>query len=176
MSAHPRRLVLACLVLLGGCAGMAQRASDWPEGLPARGHYERLYALDHVNQASGQTLAEYLLWVRRFYTGWGPQPDGWHATAAQILAEIDPTRYAVVHAELAMLGTLISGEWAKLSPARVIRNRTVAVWGEALAAASIEGEYEPLIDRVRADVLALLDGTLDPQAITRERYQLAPAI
>ena len=64
-----RRLTAAAVILvLQACAAPVREADAWPAQLPARQHFQHVYAAD-VSNAAVQTEAQYLAWVRRFYEG-----------------------------------------------------------------------------------------------------------
>lgn len=74
---------------------------------------------------------------------------------------------------MAYLGQLILGEWAKLSPKRVIFNRLVSVWSEAAREAAMHNEVEEFIEKMIMDVAVLFIGKLGPELICIERYYIS---
>ena len=157
------------LVLVAGCAPLPELVEDWPAGIPPRSHYKALYAADKVNQAA-QEEAAYLTWVKRFYSGWFAYPGGWSSIHRDVVDTVAADRRQAMHKKMQKLGLLISGEWAKNSKRRVIRNRTIAAWGQAVVIAGDRGELEPFLERIEKDVDALFAGTLKPADIDIERY------
>lgn len=156
------------LMLLGGCAMIAPERPDWPEYLPPLAYYEARYAADEYNQQY-QTKQDYLLWVKRFYHGWGGV-QGWLSIREQILADVDPADRAYMHDELTGLGKRIAAEWAKQSDRRTIVNKTVQVWIDAAYEAGVHGDHRHLLHQISTDVDALLANNLKPSRITLSRY------
>jgi len=159
--------LLAVALLAAGCATAPEQPA-WPAGIPPRAHFEARYATDPQNQQV-QTEAEYLQWVRRFFTGWAGIR-GWHSVRDDLLAETEPARREAVRARLDALGRRIAGEWAKASPQRAVRTRTIQVWGNAALEAVERGEQMTLVEAIAADVDALLAGELAPAEIRLQRY------
>lgn len=167
---HVTRVLLSLLcVWLAACAPLTPRTPDWPPGLPPRAGFAAVYAEDPANHAY-QDEATYLLWVRRFYTGWAGFPQGWLDVARDVVRQLPAADQAAAATTLAALGERIAAEWAKKTPTRRIHNQTAAAWGDALALA-VEREAVPAyLARVTADVDALYARRLDHVAITVERY------
>ena len=167
-----RSVTLAATLLGGvvaGCASAPPAAEDWPRSVPPRANYEQLHALDAAN-GEIEPLDDYLVWVTRFYEGWGPFPYGWNAMSEAALEAVPEERYALVAAKLDYLGQLISGEWAKSRARTRIPNRALAAWAQAMNEAIERGEVEALLDRAIADVERVLAGDLDGGTIRIERY------
>ncbi|NNM00506.1 MAG: hypothetical protein HKO62_07135 [Gammaproteobacteria bacterium] len=162
-------LAIVALLLTASCATMPVPEEDWPGGIPGRSYFSRLYDDDPTNQAV-QSRDEYLRWVTLFYQGTAIYPRGWKNISKDILAEVEARRFGVVGAKLTYLGQMIAGEWSKDSRQRAIFNKTVSVWGDAIYVAADRNEIEAFIDKVIADVLALLDRELAPDAIVLSRY------
>lgn len=143
---------------------------SWPSSLPPIEHYESIYAADASNQAV-QTREEYLRWVVRFYKGWRLYQDGWEATTRDVLYGVEgETARKRMERKMAILGSLISAEWAKNSESRRIRTRELSIWGQALLKAMNRGAEEELIDQITRDVNALLSDRLDPSDVNLQRY------
>jgi len=155
------------MLMTASCALVPERP-EWPDNLPPRSYYEAQYAADRYNQQF-QSKQEYLMWVQRFYTGWGGV-QGWHTIREEILAEVDTASQARMRDALRKLDQRISAEWAKESDRRVIVNQTVQVWIDAAYEAGIRGDHWRLLRQISADVDALLAGTLEPSRITLGRY------
>ncbi len=162
-------LHILTLAILAGCVLAPVRDVDWPEDIPPKSYYERLYDSDAADRAA-QTEDEYLTWVIRFYVGWEGFPQGWRDISREATATVSPERREVVRNKFSRLGKFISGEWAKNAASRVIFTPTVAAWGDALFEAAEREEVEALLDRVGEDVKNLLARQLDPEAITLDRY------
>lgn len=165
------RYVLQTLSLAtsAGCGLGPVRDIDWPEDIPPRSYYDRLYDSDAADRAA-QTKDEYLTSVMRLYLGWEGFPRGWRDIKREAAATVSSERSEVVRNKFSRLGEFISGEWAKNSTSRVIFTSTVAAWGDALFEAAERQEIEALLDRVGEDVKSLLARQLDPEAITLDRY------
>src|SRR5690606_37096368 len=116
-----------------------------------------------------QAEDDYLLWVTRFYTGNGPVP-GWLDMTEQVLERLPLEQHANVEARLFELGGRIGMEWAKDNSVRRINTRAAGVWRDALLEALAQDDLDAFLDRLSADVDALLNGTLDGDAIRFERY------
>lgn len=166
---YARMLVLP-LVLLAGCAIRSPLPdTPWPEDIPQREWFEARYAADPANQAV-QRRGEYLRWVVRFYYGWLAYPDGWNDVTARVAAAAGEGEAGEMRRRMNFLGRRLAAEWAKDSPARVIRNRALAAWGEGLRIAADRGEIPGFLERVAADTDALFAGRLEPESITVSRY------
>lgn len=174
----PKQRIKACLTVLtvllcAACARTPIDQADWPEELPPVHYYQGVYEQDHGNREA-QSLESYLKWVRRFYEGWDMYPDGWLSTSRDILGGVEEAhKRSRLEAKLADLGKLISAEWAKSSEKRTIRSRELSVWGQALLKSVNNDDEEHLVDRVTADVNALLSGQLDPTDVDLKRYNSA---
>ena len=174
-AARRRRSRSAAIVasLLAGlvacCASTPPPAEDWPRSIPPRANYEQLHARDATN-GEIESLDEYLVWVTRFYAGWGPFPYGWNAMSEAALEAVPEERYALVVAKLDYLGQLISGEWAKARARTRIPSRALSAWAQAMNEAIERGEVEALLDRAIEDVQSVLAGNLDGDAIRLDRY------
>jgi hypothetical protein len=75
-----------------------------------------------------------------------------------------------VSSRLFELGRTISVEWAKSNEERLIDTRNAAVWRDALQEALSQGDLDNYLDRVDADVSAILAGSLAGEEIRFERY------
>lgn len=168
-SNRARLAVLGVLVALGGCASSPPARDGSSSAIPERAYYVGLYSAD-ASHGELEPLEDYLLWVARFYQGWGPFPFGWQAMSEAALLDTPPDRQVAVAQALAELGRLISGEWAKSRKRTRISNRALSVWARAMNEAIERGEVESLVERATADVEALLAGELDSGAIRFERY------
>lgn len=155
--------------ILSGCAAVAiDRAEPWPEGIPPRAYYERVWESDpRLRQL--QPREQYLAWVLRFYSG-GFLVPGWTRRQAEIVADLDPERARLAEPDLAQLGQLISSEWSKDDSIRRISSKTLALWGRVLGEARDADRLTPALDRIRADVRDLVQGALEPSSITLSRY------
>ena len=161
-------IITFSVLLIAGCATKKVIQEQWPSGIPAKSHYQQLYILDKSNH-SYQTEEEYLKWVVVFFKGFN-LISGWHDITDEVLANLENERHVEVSKKMASLGNKISGEWAKLTPERVIFNHSVSAWSAATRIASERNELEILIDKITKDVNALFTGKLEPDLIRLERY------
>lgn len=152
-------------MLVASCASVEDH---WPEGIPESSYFRQYYAQDSVNQ-SLQSEANYLRWIKRFYTGVPPIP-GWLELAGQTLAELDPEQARALQGETYQLGRDISAEWAKNHQARRIDTRMINVWRDAFLEARRREEVPAYLELWQEDVDALLSGNLSGDAIYFERY------
>jgi hypothetical protein len=160
-------LPLAFVLLLSACV-TAPRVADWPGHLPPVSLYEEAWEADESNQQY-QNFEEYLLWVRRFHEGFNIAP-GWDDLTRQVLERIPQDQHEIVAGRLYELGRHISVEWAKDNAARLIDTRNAAIWRDALQEALSQDDLDNYLDRVEADVAAILDGSLAGSEIQFERY------
>lgn len=168
-----RRIVLILSIaslLFTSCVRAPVKEMEWPEDIPPLGFFETAYEQDEENREI-QRKDNYLLWVVRFYKGWELYEHGWQSTIQNILYNVkDTSRRTRIETKLAHLGKLISAEWAKDSPNRLIRSRELSIWGRALLVSIDRKNEEKLVDQVTRDVNALLAGELSPDQITLKRY------
>lgn len=165
----PQLVLLAGVVILSGCAAvLVDRDESWPDGVPPRAYYERVWNSD-PRLRDLQPREQYLAWVLRFYSGTFLVP-GWTRRQAEIVACLTPDQARLAEPDLELLGQVISSEWSKHDSIRRISSRTLAIWGEVLAEARDGGRLTPALDRIRDDVRGLLQGDLEPSAITHSRY------
>jgi len=159
-------------VLMAALAACAVRAPepDWPAGIPPRALFEAEWRNSPDNRPL-QSREEYLLWVTRFYTGYGAVP-GWLSMTAQVLQRIPSVEHDAIEARLLELGGRIGAEWAKDNSVRLLSTRSAGVWRDALLEALARNELNAYLDRLAADVEALLAGELHNDAIRFERYYI----
>lgn len=165
-------LLLSSLVFLSGCAVWKTDISraNWPEKAPPRADFEAEYAADKANQEV-QTKEEYLLWVKRFYTGWRLYSDGWIDLVPEVLSEVEDSELrAELEAELYSMGRDIASEWAKNTEGRRVHTRHLSVWGNAMRDAMASGETKDMIEQISHDVDQLMDRKLTIGDITAARY------
>ena len=156
--------------MLTACATRppAQPDADWPDGAAPRAQFTAEWERSVQNQAL-QSEDEYLLWVSRFYTGYGAVP-GWLSMTQQVLQRLPPEQRAPIEMRLFELGSRIGAEWAKDNSVRLLNTRSAGVWRDALLEALTRGELDAYLDRLDADVGALLAGELSNEVIRFERY------
>jgi hypothetical protein len=159
-------LVLGVTVMSGVAAFIVDRTEPWPDDVPPRASYDRIWESDPRLRQS-QTREQYLAGILRFHSGsvWVP---GWNRRRSEILVALGPDRAS----DLDQLGFRICSEWAKPESLRRISSRTLALWGDALRNARDPDQLESVLDRIRDDVGMLLQGGLEPSALTPQRYAL----
>jgi hypothetical protein len=107
--------------------------------------------------------------VESFYRGSVLVP-GWTRRQVSLVGLLGPDESRLAEPELTRLGQLLSSEWAKDNRIRRISSEELAVWGGVLSEACRRGTAMAALDTIGADVRGLLDGRLDPDAVTRDRY------
>jgi hypothetical protein len=160
------------LVLMAALAACAMRPPEppWPPGIPPRAVFEAEWR-DSPDNRPLQSQEEYLLWVTRFYTGYGAVP-GWLTMTEQVLQRLPEVEHDAIEARLLELGARIGAEWAKDNAVRLLSTRSAGVWRDALLEALARNELSSYLDRLSADVDALLSGRLHNDAIRFERYYI----
>jgi hypothetical protein len=160
-------LLLALMATLAACAVRAPEP-QWPDGIPPRSFFRAEWRASANNQAL-QSQDEYLLWVTRFYTGYGAVP-GWLTMTERVIQRLPPAEHDAIEARLFELGGRIGAEWAKDNSVRLLSTRSAGVWRDALLEAFARNELNDYLERLSGDVDALLSGELDNDAIRFERY------
>jgi hypothetical protein len=158
---------LAALLLLCACTTPLPQP-DWPAELPARQIFTTVWRSAAVNQTV-QSEDDYLLWVRRFYQGYNLVP-GWLSMSAQVNERLTPRERAAVARSLRELGSRIGAEWAKDNGVRLVNTRMVAVWRDALLEALAQEDLPAYLERLDADMDAVLNGRLAADEVVFERY------
>lgn len=167
-----QRLAVGFLLFLSGCAVWKTDISreSWPEKAPPRSVFEAEYTADKANQEV-QSKEEYLLWVKRFYTGWRLYSDGWNDLVPEVLSDVeDPELRTDLEEELYTMGRDIASEWAKNTEGRRVHTRHLSVWGNAMRDAMANGETKTMIEQISQDVDQLMDRKLTIGDITAARY------
>jgi hypothetical protein len=165
---------LACaflLFLLHACASTPPGTTDvaaWPDNIPDRLVFERAWTQDRAN-GKVQAEEEYLTWVQRFYQGFNTAP-GWLEMCAEVGERVDPETAAREAPRLVNLGMRISREWAKDNGVRSIDSAMVSAWRGALLEAMYQNDLPGFLDRLDADVSALIAGRLEGDLISLDRY------
>lgn len=158
--------LLLCGLLLGGCSSLQE--SDWPRGIPAQSYFLEYYEQDAANQVL-QSEADYLRWIKRFYTGLPPIP-GWLELSEQAMGELSSGVAQELQNDTYRLGRDISAEWAKNDQVRRIDTRMINIWRDAFLEARNRSEVLKYLDLWQADVNDLLSGELSDDDIYFERY------
>ncbi|WP_049630532.1 hypothetical protein [Cellvibrio sp. pealriver] len=149
---------------------IAREADSWPQGMPSRAYFVKVYEADKANKDI-QTQEEYLTWIVRFYNGWELYRRGWIKMTDELVAQVDdPRQVKEIKFKIDRIGRLVSGEWAKKSDTRTIYLRHVSIWGNALLESLDRNQALPLINRVNQDVDDLLAHKINADVITAERY------
>ncbi|AEG01882.1 hypothetical protein [Methylomonas methanica] len=165
-----RRVIILGILLLPACATVQENDTDWPAQLPPHGYFLRSYQGDAIN-AGLQPLAQYLLWVKRFYRGWELYPSGWENVTRDLLLRVKQPELAdEIEEKMGRLGLVISAEWAKNNRTRLINSRHVSIWGNALLKSLEQGETLQILERVAADVDDLLHHRISADVITASRF------
>lgn len=168
---HFRFLALIALIsTLFACTSHRTAQHTWPEQIPSRAYFLKVYHADEVNKQI-QTEDEYLTWIVRFYNGWELYRRGWTKMSDELVVQVkDPEQVDEIREKIARIGRLVSGEWAKKSDTRTIYLRHVSIWGNALLESLDRDQALPLINRVNKDVDDLLAHKINPDVITADRY------
>jgi hypothetical protein len=164
-------IVLASVLLLSSCLSLRDQTQlDWPEGLPAITYYISSYEQDPINKQY-VSLSEYLLWVKRLYLGWQLYRSGW-LELSNDLAEtiVDSPNKDIAKEKLALIGRVVSPEWAKHRKLSTIKTRHLIIWGNALYQSPANDEQLEVIDKVLADAKLLIGRQLSPKQILADRY------
>ncbi|MBI2930555.1 MAG: hypothetical protein HYY16_02795 [Planctomycetes bacterium] len=157
------------MLAMVGCTIPRYAKGEWPEDLPSEAYYARTYLADARNREL-QTPQEYFDWVLRFYKGY-MVATGWHVHELALVKLISAEEYIILAPQLAHLGTIISAEWAKHNSLRRITNETLALWGRVLKAGAKQNRAGEALERLTADVHAILDDELRKADVTAERYE-----
>lgn len=163
-------LILLTALTLSACTTV-NRASDWPESIPPKSYYIDYYATD-IEHQHVLSLESYLVWIKRFYLGWELYSLGWLDVAEDVALTVDEKERAKIKAKVLAIGKLVSPEWAKNKNHRVINTRHLGLWGSMINESIVRKEQEIMLDRIHADVIALLDRNILPEEITESRYYI----
>ena len=164
-------IVFATVLLLSSCSSLRDQTQlVWPEDLPPIAYFLSAYEQDPINKQY-VSLSEYLLWVKRLYLGWELYRSGW-LELSNNLAEtiIDLTNKDIAKEKLALIGRIVSAEWAKHRKLSTIKTRHLIIWGNALYQSPVNDEQLEIIDKVLADAKLLIDRQLTPKQILADRY------
>src|SRR5258708_28179754 len=161
---HTGLLLIGVAVMCCCGAAYIDCPEAWPDEVPSRAYYERVWESDSKLQQL-QPREQYLAWVLRFYSGSSFVP-GWKQRQAEIAVQLSPEQARLLEPDLELLGQLISSEWSKPDPVRRISSKTLALWGTAITKTSELDQMAPLLEQIRDDVRSLLQGVLCPAAAT----------
>jgi hypothetical protein len=163
-----KRLACCPVLVLAACATPPTEPEAWPQAIPTRSYYEKSYANDPINQKE-QSFDDYLVWVIRFYHGYGIA-EGWKKSEAKLMDGMEPSEIVLLHPKVAYLGMLMSSEWAKHNKKRRITTEMLVLWGQVMTQAKADKHIETVVDRLIGDVRALIIGELKPKEIKTARY------
>lgn len=163
---------LLVLALFAGSA-LSLQAESWKVDVPEMEFFEHIYANDAVNKKY-QSKEKYMDWVHRFYHGY-QAISGWNDISAEVLGSTEADRHAVVAEKMNYLGRIISAEWAKDNPDRLIDSRAVSAWSDAAYEAAERKELESFIDKLMVDIDLLFEGRLETESINIARYYASPS-
>jgi len=97
------------VAVMSCCAALfIDREEAWPEEIPSRAYYERVWESDSRLQQL-QPREQYLARVLRFYSGSSGVP-GWKLRQAEIAVRLRPEQARLLEPDLELLGQLISSE------------------------------------------------------------------
>jgi hypothetical protein len=167
-------VLVAAVLASAGCVMPKYRKGEWPEGVPAETYYAQVYGADPRN-AEKQTAEEYFDWVLRFYKGYGVVL-GWQAQESTLAKMLAADEYVVLSPQLAYLGQIVAGEWAKHNDLRRIDNEILILWGNVLRRAAKDKKAGEAVERIVQDAHAVLANELEKSAVKKDRYEdLLPA-
>ncbi|MEE3240344.1 MAG: hypothetical protein VX231_05185 [Pseudomonadota bacterium] len=161
--------MVTCL-LLTSCSIFKIESRDWPVNWPPESYFQFIYDLDEANQTA-QSYAEYIVWVKRFYSGWVFYPSGWDGMVEQLLAtKEDQALQAWFRKEMLEIGAKICSEWAKDDYHRLINSQHLLNWSDALRRSVAQGQEVWLLAEINQDVDALLNASVTAFSIEQKRY------
>lgn len=163
-------LLLLLVGLLAGCVATPP-ADDWPEHIPDRARFVDQWRADAENRQA-QDVDEYLSWIVRFYEGLRPIALPWQDITTAVVADLEGEERAEGVAKMERLGVQISSEWAKENEVRVIDTGMLSLWGSVMLGVDTP-ERIAAMDMIASDVRGLLDESLEPEAISEQRYEEA---
>ncbi len=160
----PTALLVAGAAILSGVASLiVAHAEAWPEDVPFRSYYDRIWESDPRLQRA-QSREQYRAAVLRFYSGTAREP-GWHRRRAEFVGLLGPARAA----DLDLVGGVLSSEIARPESIRRIPPSTLALREKALRGARDAGTAAALLDRIGDEVRGLIDPE-PPPAPAGDRY------
>jgi hypothetical protein len=172
MTAHQRLRDLSwglAAILVAGCAVVPVAGPRWPDEAPEQAYFARAYDEDPANKEV-QTRDAYIDWVKQFYSGSVLYPYGWLELQHWLLRATVASSREETADKVRRLGQEIAAEWAKDNRLRRISSAMLVLWSEVIQKAVETGSQLAAIDRIEADVIAILDRRLPPEAINAKRY------
>lgn len=153
--------------LLSTCA-TSIAPEDWPEQAAPHRYFVTAYQEDERN-GELQDQDDYLLWVKRFYTG-RPGIMGWREITDAVVADMNREQQQTVDRIAETLGRRIAAEWAKDNATRRIDTAMLSLWGSIMVGAVSPEDRLAAMRAIDRDSRALLDGDLRAGQITEQRY------
>lgn len=145
--------------------------NDWPTEIPAKAVFLQYYDNEPLSHRNILKEEDYLLWVNRFYYGWALYKRGWVQATNELEATVDDPQDKIKAKQLMVsIGNKIAPEWSKHSTYRSITTRHLSIWGNTINTSIAQGQQMETLPFILSDVNALLNNTLDGQAITAARY------
>lgn len=165
-----KRIILPfILVIFSGCAS-APKQDHWPQEIPPYSYYLAAYQADTLN-SERQSLEAYLDWVKNYYYGNALYSRGWLKVIEEAKEFVDdPIEGEAIEEKLYIVGKKVSAEWSKSKSAQTINTKLLGIWGVSLQEALDRGEALEFLDRVMADVEALLSQQVSINDIDKYRY------
>jgi len=164
-------LLFATLLLISACSSLSRHTNEnWPRELPPIEYYVHYYNQDPVNKEA-ISLNQYLRWVKRLYLGWELYNSGWLELSDNLAKTIkDEQKREEAKEKLALIGRVVSPEWAKHKKYSNIKTRHLVVWGNALNESPDHNEQLKIINQVLTDADLLIKGHLSVKDIKANRY------
>jgi len=163
-------ILMVSSLVLTSCSIFKIDSRDWPANWPPESYFQAIYDLDEANQTA-QSYDEYIVWVRRFYSGWVFYPSGWDGMVEQLLAtKEDPALQAWYRQGMLEIGAKISSEWAKDDYHRLINSQHLLNWSDAVRRSVAKGQEVWLLAEINQDVDALLNASVTASSIEQKRY------
>lgn len=160
----PTALLAAGAAILSGVASLIiAHCEAWPEDVPSRSYYDRLWESD-LRLQRAQSREQYRAAVLRFYSGTAREP-GWHRRRREFLNLLGPGRTA----DLDLVGRILSSEIARPESIRRIPPSTLAFWDKTIRGARDAATAGALLDRIGDEVRGLIDPE-PPPASSGDRY------
>ena len=160
---------LLCLLSVTACVSL-QPGQPWPENIPDRKVFQRVYSADKPNSRV-QTEAEYLAWVTNFYLGTSLIPISWNQIEADVLLMVVESERNHIGEQLNQLGLLISQDWSKDNGIRKVSSSMLSLWLGVMQVAADQNKQAETLEIIMRDATALLSSALLPGTITSERYE-----
>jgi len=162
--------VVYCIVLSITACSSVPNKKNGASKIPPEEFFITYYQQDIPHQAA-LSERDYLMWVNRFYFGWGLYRRGWMQATEELVDSL-PNAYDKQRARQLMLdiGNLIGPEWAKNRKYRLINTRHLGIWGDAINAAIVRRQQMATLRTIMNDATALLKKTIPDQLIVTDRY------